>query len=195
MNIPPEAVVPLLCAIVALMVLIFAGDKLSAWKVHSPKPARRFGMAVALVLFVATAYFLLIKIPNQSDPNNAGTNNLSLFDAPMIGFFAAVGALFWRFADQRRIGFWMGVVVGVVLIAKPYMWPVISTYSYMDGGKENIASHSRDFLSPEHYLFLLSGIVAMVCGWIAKLPLLDELPAIELAKSLPQAQVVASRVD
>ena len=195
LNLPPEALLPLLFATIALLLLLFASDKLSAWKVHQPTKARTLGIVTASGLTIIACYFLFTKLSNQSDPNNSGTNNMSLFDAPMIGFFAAVGALFWRFGDQRRIGFGMGVAVGVVLIAKPFVWPVVSTVDYMNGSRRVFESHNRGLFDPEHYLFILGGLVAIACGFIARLPSVDELPAIELATSLPQAHVVSSHVD
>lgn len=194
-KIPPEALLPLLFAIGALLILLFASDQLVAWKGRQPTRARTLGIAVALSLTLVTCYFLFAKLPNQSDPNNAGVNNLSLFDAPMIGFFAAVGALFWRFADQRRIGFWIGVTAGAVLIAKPYLWPVVASYDYMNGNQHVMASHNRDLFDPEHYLFILSGLVAIACGFVARLSSVHEQHTSDRASSLPTAKVVASRFD
>ena len=195
LKLPPEALLPMLFAAIALMVLLFASDQLSAWKVRQPTHARTLGIVIASGLTIITCYFLFAKLANQFDPNNAGANNMSLFDAPMIGFFAAVGALFWRFGDQRRIGFWMGVAVGVMLIAKPFVWPVVATLDYMNGSSRVFESHNRGLFDPEHYLFILIGLVAIACGFIARLPSVDELPASNLASALPPARVVASHVD
>lgn len=109
-KIPPEAVVPLLIGIVALLTLIFFGSKLAAWKARSPQSAERFALGVAALLTAASVYFLLSCLTNQSDPNNEipGVTNITFTDAPIAGGMAALAAAFWRMASQRIVTLLIG---------------------------------------------------------------------------------------
>ena len=56
-KIPPEAVIPLAIATVALLVLIFFGNKLADWKRRAPEAASTFGLAVAGVLTSCAVFY------------------------------------------------------------------------------------------------------------------------------------------
>ena len=166
-KIPAEAVVPLIIGIVALLVLIFAGSALASWKDRNPAAARTFGLFMAAVLTGISIYFLSRCLLNQMDPNNEGTGQLNFLDPPIAGFMAACGCLFWRMGDRPKVALGIGLVVGILMIIKPWVWPVISSY-YSDYDKTT-HTRARGIIDPEHAEFIGSGIVVLVTGLIAGL--------------------------
>lgn len=167
-SVPPEAIVPLLVISIALAILIFAGSSLARWKETNPVAARKFGMTVGAICMLGALFFLVRSLPNQSDPNNDGTGQLQLLDAPIAGFLAAIGAAFWRMGDQRKVALAIGLVVGGLMFAKPFVWPVLRTWtdSYDHGGAR---TYARGMLDPEHLGFLAAGLVVFVTGLVAGL--------------------------
>lgn len=166
-NLPPEAFVPLLIGVAALLVLIFAGSALAAWKERNPKAASTFGLVTAVIMTGISLYFLSRCLWNQMDPNNEGTGQLQFLDPPIAGFMAACGAAFWRMGGQPKVALGIGIVIGGLMIAKPWIWPVISEYQAYD--TKQLVSRARGLLDPEHLEFVGSGIVVLVTGLIAGL--------------------------
>ena len=167
-NVPPEAVVPILIGSVALAILIFAGSALARWKERNPAAAKMFGMIVGSVCMAVSIYFLAKCLLNQIDPNNEGTGQLEFFDPPLAGFMAALAAAFWRMGGRPIVSLAIGLVVGVLMIAKPFVWPVIVTWTESYGNRGTV-THARGMLDPEHAEFIGSGIVVLVTGLIAGL--------------------------
>ena len=168
-QVPPEAVVPILVGSIALAILIFAGSALAAWKQRNPAAARTFGMAVGSVCAVIAIYFLAKCLLIQIDPNSdVPGDKLQFFDPPIAGFMAALAAVFWRMGDQPKVSLAIGAIVGGLMIAKPFVWPVIVTYTESYGDHQ-VYSRQRDLIDPEHAEFLGSGIVVLVTGLIAGL--------------------------
>jgi hypothetical protein len=81
---------------------------------------------------------------------------------------AALAAAFWRMGEQPKVSLVIGLVVGGLMIVKPFLWPVISTYTESYGNRAT-HSRSRGMLDPEHLEFIGSGIVVLVTGLIAGL--------------------------
>lgn len=158
-KIPPEAVIPLAIGVAALVMLLFFGSKLAEWKARSPGAASQFALIAATVLTAAALYFLLRCVTNQNDPNNDLPGNINFTDAPIAGFLAAIGTAFWRMADQRAVTLVAGLGIGAVMIAKSFIWPVISI-----GPTWN---KSRDLIDPEHIMFWGPGVVVVVVALIA----------------------------
>jgi 4-amino-4-deoxy-L-arabinose transferase-like glycosyltransferase len=159
-KIPREALIPLAIGVVALIILLFFGTKLAEWKARSPAAASRFGL-VAAVLFTGVAlYFLLRGLTNQSDPNNEGTGQINFTDAPIAGFLGALAAAFWRMANQRVVALVAGLVLGALMIAKPFVWPVMRQW-------ENGRAYARGLIDPEHLMFWGPGVVVIVVALIA----------------------------
>jgi len=161
-KIPAEAVPPLLAGTVALIVLLFFGAKLADWKRTSPIHATRFGLVCAVLLTGVAVFFLARCLTNQSDPNNEGTGQLSFTDPPVAGFMAALGTMFWRYANQRIVALVIGIAIGALMFAKPFVWPVMRIWE--DGHR-----YARGMMDPEHAVFLGSGIVVLVTAFIAGL--------------------------
>ena len=161
-KIPPEAVVPLLIGVTALAILLFAGTKLAEWKTSSPASASKFGLGVAALLTAGALYMLVRCLTNQMDPNSPGTGQINFTDAPIAGFLIGIAALFWRMGNQRFIGAGVGVGLGALMMAKPFIWPVIVVYEYNGGG-----SRQRDLIDPEHLMFLGPGLFAIILGLVA----------------------------
>ncbi len=169
-NVPPEAVVPIIVGGIALAILIFAGSALAQWKERNPAAAQKFGMIVGTICMGIAIYFLSKCLLNQIDPNNEGTGQLQFLDPPLAGFMATLGALFWRMGGQPKVALAIGIVVGGLMIAKPFLWPVIVTYADRYGGSPSgIVSRARGLIDPEHAEFIGSGIVVLVAGLIAGL--------------------------
>ena len=163
--IPAEAVVPLLIGVVALLILVFAGSALADWKAKSPGAASKFGLGVGAILTVCALYFLFRCLTNQVDPNNEGGGNINFTDAPTAGGMLALAAAFWRMGGQRYIALGVGIGFGALMMAKPFIWPVITTYS----SPHTSWSHPRDMLDPEHLMFLGPGLLAIFVGMYAGL--------------------------
>ena len=161
-KIPPEAVVPLLIGLVALLILMFAGAKLADWKTSSPQSAARFGFGAAALFTAVAVYFLVRVLTNQSDPNNEGTGQINFTDAPVAGFMASLAAIFWRYANLRALSAAVGFGLGALMMAKPFVWPVIRVYE--QGG-----SRARDLIDPEHIMFLGPGLVVVIATLVCVL--------------------------
>jgi hypothetical protein len=168
-TVPAEAVVPIIIGSIALAILIFSGSALASWKERNPAAAKMFGMIVGSICMIVSIIFLAKCLLVQIDPNSdAPGTKLEFFDPPLAAFMAAIGALFFRMGDQPKVALGIGLVVGGLMIAKPFIWPVIVTYteSYGDRGTY---SRQRGMLDPEHAEFIGSGIVVLVTGLIAGL--------------------------
>lgn len=150
---------PLAIGIAALLVILFFGSKLKAWKDRSPKTAARFGLVVAVLLTGASLYFLLHCLTNQNDPNNDIPNNINFTDAPIAGGMAAIATVFWRFANLRVIGGIVGVGIAAAMFAKPYVWPVMRIWE--PGAAEGHA-YPRAMTDPEHFMFWGPAIVVAI---------------------------------
>lgn len=167
-QVPPEAVVPIIVGGIALAILIFAGSALASWKERNPNAAKTFGMVVGSICMITSIYFLSKCLLNQIDPNNEGTGQLQFLDPPIAGFMAILAAMFFRMGDQPKVSLGIGLVVGGLMIAKPFVWPVIRTFTDTYGGG-GTSSRARDIIDPEHAEFIGSGIVVLVTGLIAGL--------------------------
>lgn len=166
-KIPPEAVIPLLIGSAALLVLMFAGGALKAWKERSPGPASTFGLVVGALCAAGALYFLAKSIPNQIDPNSDGTGQMSHLDPPIGAFMAALACAFFRLGGRPKISLGLGLVVGIAMLVKPFVLPVIVTYAnHSSGSGGGIVSHARGMLDPEHLEFLASGIVLIVVALV-----------------------------
>jgi len=159
-KIPPEAVVPILIGGTALFILLFAGSKLADWKARAPDAASRFGLVVAGLFTSVAVFFLLGGLTNQIDPNNEGTGQINFTDAPTAGFMAAVACAFWRMANQRLVTLLIGLGIGVLMIAKPFVWPVMRIW-------ETGQAYPRDTTDPEHLMFWGPGVVVVIVALIA----------------------------
>lgn len=172
-KLPPEALIPLLIGTAALLILVFAGGALQRWKQRDPGPASMFGLVVASLCAIGAIYFLVKCVPNQIDPNSDGSGQMNLFDAPIGGFLAALACAFFRMGGKPKIALGFGLAVGVVMLAKPFLLPVIVTYSESGHG---LVSRSRGMLDPEHLEFIGAGIVVLVTGLIAGSKPLPPIP-------------------
>lgn len=163
-KIPPEAVVPLLVGTAALLVLVFAGGALKSWKDRSPGPASTFGLVVGSLCTIGAIYFLAKSIPNTIDPNSDGTGQLNHLDPPIGAFMTVLACAFFRMGGKPKIALVLGLVVGIAMLVKPFVLPVIVTYARYDG--PGMVSRSRGMMDPEHLEFLGSGIVLLVTAFI-----------------------------
>jgi len=161
-KLPPEAIVPMLIGTVALIILLAFGAALQRWKARAPGPAQMFGVIVGVLLTAAAVYFLINCLTNQSDPNNEGTGQISFIDPPVAGGMAALAAVFWRFGNQRLIGGVLGIAIGALMLAKPFVWPVIRDYN-------NGHTRSRGMMDPEHLMFLGPGLLVLIVALIVLL--------------------------
>jgi len=165
-KIPPEAMIPLLIGVGALLVLVFAGGALKSWKDRSPGPASKFGLVVGSLCTVGAIYFLAKSIPNQIDPNSDGTGQLNHLDPPIGAFMTVLACSFFRMGGKPKISFGLGMLVGVAMLVKPFILPVIVTYAERSGAGSALVSRSRTFLDPEHLEFIASGVVVIVTALI-----------------------------
>ena len=163
-KIPPEAVIPLAIGVAALLVLLFFGTRLAAWKARAPDAAARFGLVAAGLLTAAAVFFLLRCVSNQSDPNNEmpGVENISFTDAPIAGFMAALAAVFWRYANQRIVAALIGFGIGVLMLVKTAVWPVMRIW-------ETGERYPRGTMDPEHLMFWGPGVVVVIVTLVAVL--------------------------
>lgn len=161
-KIPPEAMIPLAIAVVALLVLIFFGSKLADWKRRAPESASTFGLAVAGVLTSCAVFFLLSCVTNQSDPNNrlANVTNINFTDAPIAGGMALLAVVFYRYANQRLVALLIGLGMAALMFAKPFVWPVMSLWDAGPG-------EPRDMGDPEHLMFFGPAIAIAIATVIA----------------------------
>jgi len=163
-QIPAEAVVPLLIAVGVVLVLVFAGSALKAWKDRHPGAARIGGILMAVALLGGAGYLLgkVLIETRQNDPVYKGIVLVGFLEGPLAGFFGSISAILWRFASQRWIALATGLGIGVALFMKPLAWPLM--YESYDG-------HMRQWglLDPEHLAFLGPGIVAVIVGLVVGL--------------------------
>lgn len=165
-KIPAEAVVPLLVGTAALLVLVFAGGALKSWRERSPGPASKFGLVVGSLCTVGAIYFLAKSIPNQIDPNSDGTGQLNHLDPPIGAFMAVLACAFFRMGGKPKISLVLGLAVGIAMLVKPFLLPVIVTYADHYGGTGKLISRSRGMMDPEHLEFVGSAIVLIVTALI-----------------------------
>jgi hypothetical protein len=159
-KIPAEAVVPLLIGSVALMVLLFAGTSLAAWKQKRPETASKVGLVVAVALTGYALYVGATIIPAKYIDHGApGQTTIGFLDGPIMGFTALIGALFWRFANQRWIALGVGLGIGLAMFGKPFILPL---HGWYDGHE-----HPWHFFDPEHLSFHGPGVAVMIAGLFA----------------------------
>ncbi len=163
-QIPAEAVVPLLVACAVVLVLVFAGSGLQAWKAKHPKSATIVGAIVAVGLTGVAGYFLgkVLTETLQRHPVHEGIVLVGFFEGPIIGFCGAVAAIMWRFANQRWLAVVTGLGLGAALIAKPLVWPLAAK-----GGDGTL--YDWDMMDPEHLSFFGPGIVVIIVALVVGL--------------------------
>ena len=159
-RLPPEAIVPLAIAILAILILVFAGNALISWRERNPRAAWLFGYAVAAIAAAAAVYLAAGVVPptRANDPVHEGVPLVSLFDPILSAFCAAVAGVMWRFAGQKWIGCLVAVGIAAALIAKPFVRPLFSTY---DGVPSTFSPTSET-----HLFFLLSGVALGVVALV-----------------------------
>ena len=64
-------------------------------------------------------------------------------------------------ADLRPVAFLVGAGIGVIMMMKPFVWPVIRVTEY--------GSSARDMMDPEHIMFFGPGLFAIIVALIAAL--------------------------
>lgn len=128
-SVPPGALVPLALISAALLILVGSGKQLQRWKERNPRHAAMFALVVASLCTAGAIYFLAKCVQNQSDPNNKGTGQLSFLDPPIGAFLGALACSFFRVGEHRKIGLGLGILVGVIMIAKPLAFPVSVTFT------------------------------------------------------------------
>lgn len=159
-KIPPEAVVPLLIGSAALLILMFSGAALADWKRKHPETASKVGMVVAVALTGYALYVGATIIPAKYIDHGApGETTIGFLDGPIMGFSALIGALFWRFANQRWIALGVGLGLGLAMFMKPFILPL---HGWYDGHE-----HPWHFFDPEHLSFHGPGVAVMIAGLIA----------------------------
>lgn len=170
-----EAMAPLAIALVAIVVFLFAGNVLLAWKERAPAKARAVGYVIATLAGGAALYLAARVVPatRANDPVHEGVALVSLFDPVVSAFCAAVAGLMWRFAGKRWIGGVLAAGVAAALIAKPFVSPLFRTY---DGNPRTFSPTSET-----HLFFLLSGLALAVVALVmivvsSPRTLADELP-------------------
>ena len=157
-EIPPEAIVPVLIGIVTLLILIFAGAALADWKERRPKVAVTTGLVLAVALTGYVIYEAAMLLPEKYiDLGPPGHPPISLADGPILGFSAIIATLFWRFANQPKVSLALGVLLGVALIAKPFVIPL---YSYFSSGSER----ARGLTDPDTISILGPGVATLIAG-------------------------------
>jgi hypothetical protein len=162
-EVPPEAVVPLLIGVATLLVLIFAGAALQSWKERKPKQARTVGLVFAALLSIYAIYVAVTIMPNKYiDLGPPDQPPISLADGPILGFTTIMATLMWRFADQRKIALGFGGVIGVALILKPFVMPFVTWFS---SGSER----ARVISDPDTLSILGPGVACVIAALIAGL--------------------------
>lgn len=159
-KVPPEAVVPILVGSAALFILLFAGASLQSWKQKHPDTASKVGMVIAIALTGYALYVGATIIPAKYIDHGApGETTIGFLDGPIMGFCALIGALFWRFANQRWIALGVGLGIGLAMFAKPFILPL---HGWYDGHE-----HPWHFFDPEHLSFHGPGVAVIIAGLIA----------------------------
>lgn len=161
--IPAEAVVPILIGIVALLVLIFAGGALATWKDKNPAVATKVGMAIALAC-TGYAIYTLARVVPETDMNDRihnGIQNVGFLDGPIAGFLGIIGAILWRYANQRWIALGSGGLIAIALLIKPLVFPL--RHWYKD------SAHVWGLIDPEHLSFLGPGVAVAIAALVAGL--------------------------
>ena len=162
-EVPPEAIVPLLIGMAILLVLIFAGAALQDWKERKPKAARTVGTIFAVLLSGYALYVFVTIMPNKYiDLGPPDQPPISLADGPILGFTAVIATLMWRFANQRWIALGFGGVIGVALILKPFVMPFVTWFS---SGSER----ARVISDPDTLSLLGPGVAVLIAALIAGL--------------------------
>jgi hypothetical protein len=164
-KIPAEAVVPLLVGTGALLVLLFAGAKLKDWKDSHPAAAAKTGMVVA-VLFSAFALWVAVRVvpAHWIDFGKPGDAKIGFLDGPIMGFSALMGTIFWRFANQRQIALGFGLLIGLALATKPFIFPLHTYYAF---GSETPHERVWSLMDPEHLSVFGPGIAVVIAALIA----------------------------
>jgi hypothetical protein len=162
-SVPPEAVLPLAIGIGALLVLLFAGAALQSWKERKPAAARAVGTIAALLLSGYAIYVAVSLLPNKyidlGPPDQAP---ISLADGPILGFTALMATLMWGFAGQRWVALGFGGVIGVALVLKPFVMPLVT---YFSSGSER----ARVISDPDTISILGPGIAVLIAALVVGL--------------------------
>lgn len=159
---PPQAIVPLVIAAIALVVVAFAHDALAAWRRRNPRAARAFGIAVAVLGTAAAVYLAVLVVPTDeaNDRIHDGKQLVSLLDILLAAVTGAIAAMMWRYAGSRQLGTLVGGAVAVALITKPWLFPLVE---YRNGTAETIPPTTHI-----HLLFLICGLaLAIVTSRVA----------------------------
>lgn len=162
-SIPPEAVLPLAIGVAALLVLLFAGAALQSWKERKPAAARTVGTVAALLLSGYAIYLAVYLLPNKyidlGPPDQAP---ISLADGPILGFTALMATIMWGFAGQRWVALAFGGLLGVALVLKPFVMPLVT---YFSSGSER----ARVISDPDTISILGPGIAVLITALVVGL--------------------------
>lgn len=162
-SVPPEAVVPLLIGVAILLVLIFAGAALKSWKERKPEAARTVGTVLGVALSAYAIYVAVTLLPNKyidlGPPDQAP---ISLADGPILGFTAVMATIMWRFANRRWIALGFGGVIGLALVLKPFVMPLVTWFS---SGSER----ARVISDPDTLSLLGPGVAVLITALIVGL--------------------------
>src|SRR5688572_4989427 len=125
--IPAEAVVPLLVVAGIVLVLVLAGSGFQAWMAKHPRSARIAGIVLAAGLTGVAGYILgkVLIETQQYHPVYKGLNLVGFIEGPIAGFCGSAAAILWRYANQRWIALATGLGIGIALIMKPLVWPLM----------------------------------------------------------------------
>lgn len=148
--VPPEAVLPILVGSAALVALLFAGAALADWKRRAARPARVGGTIVAVIVTAGVALYLARSVFVRYDN--------FILDAPIAAGLGVIAMLAWRFAERHTLAVALGVTWGLLLLAKPWLWPAIAPY------KDPPAPY--ELLEIDHLVFLAGGAVELIAAFL-----------------------------
>ena len=161
-QVPPELVVPVLIGCGVLIVLLFSGAALTDWKAKHPSTASKVGLVVAVLLTGYALYTGVTILPAKYISRGApGELTIGFLDGPIMGTCGLLGALFWRFANQRWIALGVGLGIGIAMFVKPFIMPLYGWYDYKE--------HAWSFMDPEHLSFHGPGVAVMIAGLVGGL--------------------------
>jgi len=164
-KIPPEAVIPLLIAMVGIVILLAFGAALARWKAKNPRTAEVVGIVVAVGLTGFTGYMLATIVPAKYIDHGApGHKTLGFLDGPIAGISALGATVFWRFANRRWVALGVGLAAGLALFIKPFVSPL---YGWYEGYGSEAHEHPWSFMDPEHLSFHGPGVAVIIAALIA----------------------------
>jgi hypothetical protein len=159
-EIPPEAILPLAIGVVALLVLLFAGAALATWKEKNPEKARTVGIVAAALLSGYAIYLAAYLLPNKYiDLGPPDQPPITLADGPILGFTALMATIMWGFAERRKMALGFGGLLGVAMVVKPFVMPLVSHFS---SGSERV----RGFTEIDTLTILGPGIAVVITALI-----------------------------